>query len=267
MSDGTDTLHVTREAGIVTVTIDRPEKKNALDTPTFAALHAVLREVATSAEDRVLVITGAGGDFCSGADLSSVVDPDEHPLARMRRIHDVALTLHRMTVPTIAKVSGVAVGAGWNLALACDLVVASEDARFSQIFAKRGLSLDFGGSWLLPRLVGLHRAKELALFGDMVAAEQALRMGLVNRVVPGDALDDTVDDWARRLATGPPVALSQSKQLLNDGLTATMAQALEAESQAQVTNFATTDTAEAFVAFAQKRDPEFTGGSALGGSR
>lgn len=267
MSQATDTLAVTRDEGVVTVTINRPEKKNALDTPTFAALQTVLREVHGRADDRVLVVTGAGGDFCSGADLSSLGDPDEHPVDRMRRIHEVALSLHRLPTPTIAKVSGVAVGAGFNLALGCDLVLATEDARFSQIFAKRGLSVDFGGSWLLPRLVGLHRAKELALFGDLLSAEQALEMGLVNRVGTAGEIDALTHEWSRRLADGPPVALSQSKQLLNDGLQATMEQALDAESQAQVTNFATVDTTEAFAAFIEKRDPQFTGRSALGSSR
>ena len=267
MGEGAETVRVERDEGVVTVTIDRPEKKNALDTPTFAALQDVLREVQATDEDRVLVITGAGGDFCSGADLSSVADPSEHPLDRMRRIHEVALTLHRVTVPTIAKVSGVAVGAGWNLALGCDLILASEDARFSQIFAKRGLSVDFGGSWLLPRLIGLHRAKELALFADMPSAHQAAELGLVNRVVPAEELDAVTEQWARRLVAGPPVALSQTKRLLDDALQVTMAEALEAESHAQVANFATADTAEAFAAFVDKREPRFTGRSALGGPR
>ena len=267
MSQGARTLDVVREDGVVTATINRPEKKNALDTATFAALQTVLREVESSDDDRVLVITGAGGDFCSGADLSAASDPNEHPLDRMRRIHDVALSLHRMSVPTIAKVPGVAVGAGWNLALGCDLVLAAENARFSQIFAKRGLSLDFGGSWLLPRLVGLHRAKELALFAGMVSAQEALELGLVNRVVGVDELDEVTDSWARALAEGPPVALSQSKRLLNDALQVTLEQALDAESHAQVANFATADTAEAFAAFMDRREPTFTGRSALGGPR
>ena len=267
MGQRAETLDVARTDGVATVIINRPEKKNALDTPTFTALQRVFREVESSEDDRVLVVTGAGGDFCSGADLSSAADPNEHPLDRMRRIHDVALTLHRMSVPTIAKVSGVAVGAGWNLALGCDLVLAAEDARFSQIFAKRGLSLDFGGSWLLPRLIGLHRAKELALFADMLSARDALELGLVNRVVPLEELDDLTDTWARRLAEGPPVALSQSKRLLNDALQVTLEQALDAESHAQVANFATADTAEAFAAFLEKREPTFTGRSALGGPR
>ena len=132
----------------------------------------------------------------------------------MRHVGDVALALHRLPQPTIAKVRGVAVGAGCNLALGCDLVVAGETARFSEIFAKRGLSVDFGGSWVLPRRVGLHRAKELAFFADIIEANEAERIGLVNRVVPDGELDAFVDDWATRLAAGPPIALALTKRLL-----------------------------------------------------
>ena len=114
----------------------------------------------------------------------------------MRALGDVALRLHRIPKPTIAKVGGVAAGAGMSMALGCDLVVASDSARFSQIFSKRGLSVDFGASWLLPRLIGLHRAKELAFFADIIDARQALEFGLVNRVVPADQLDEFVTDWA-----------------------------------------------------------------------
>ena len=117
----------------------------------------------------------------------------------MRHVGDVALALHRLPKPTIAKVRGVAVGAGCNMALGCDLVVASDNARFSEIFARRGLSIDFGGSWVLPRIVGMHRAKELALFADIIDAAEAERIGLVNRVVPDAEIDAFVDDWAARL--------------------------------------------------------------------
>ncbi len=158
------------------------------------------------------------GAFCSGADLWAAgptrrgTPPDLHHAPRGRR----GLALHRIPQPTIAKVGGVAAGAGCNLALGCDLIVASDDARFSEIFARRGLSLDFGGSWLLPRLIGLHRAKEMALFADIMSAKEAEALGLVNRVVPAGELDAFVDDWAPRLAQGPPVALAQTKRLLND---------------------------------------------------
>lgn len=264
MTQEFETLSVERSGGVATLTLNRPRKKNAITGQMFSELLSVLREVQADDDDRVLVVTGAGGDFCSGADLSAPAAPDVHPVDRMRRVATVALALHDLTKPSIAKVRGVAVGAGCNLALGCDLVVASRDARFSEIFAQRGLSLDFGGSWLLPRLVGLHKAKELALLADILSASQANEMGLVNRVLPDEDLDEFATDWARRLAAGPPVALSLNKRMLNDSLQMSMAQALEEEGRSQVVNFATTDTAEARNAFLDKRAPVFTGGSALG---
>ncbi len=146
-----------------------------------------------------------------------------------------------------------------SMALGCDLVVASESARFSQIFSRRGLSVDFGASWLLPRLIGLHRAKELAFFADILSAEEAAAFGLVNRVVPDAELDATVGEWAERLAQGPPLALSLTKTMLNGSLNLSFDQALEEESRSQATNFGTADTAEAILAFSQKRDPVFKG--------
>jgi 2-(1,2-epoxy-1,2-dihydrophenyl)acetyl-CoA isomerase len=169
------------------------------------------------------------------------------------------LALHRLPKPTIAKVDGIAAGAGCNMALGCDLIVASEEARFSEIFARRGLSIDFGGSWLLPRLVGLHRAKELALLADIISAKEALELGLVNRVVPGVDLDGFVDAWARQLAAGPPIALAMTKSLLNQSFEVSMAHALEEEGRSQVVNFSTADTAEALAAFMEKREPRFQG--------
>jgi 2-(1,2-epoxy-1,2-dihydrophenyl)acetyl-CoA isomerase len=254
-----ETLLVERDGGIVTVTLNRPEKKNAANDQMWLDLSAVFAEVADRAEDRVLVITGAGGAFCSGADLSSTDSLTRSGLARMRHIGSVALALHRLPKPTIAKVIGVAAGAGCNLALGCDLIVASDSARFSEIFAKRGLSLDFGGSWLLPRLVGMHKAKELALLADVIPASEAERLGIVNRVVPADELDAFVDDWARRLAAGPPLALSMSKTMLNNSLMVSMDQALEDEARAQSVNFSTKDFSEAIRAFMEKRDPDFQG--------
>jgi 2-(1,2-epoxy-1,2-dihydrophenyl)acetyl-CoA isomerase len=177
----------------------------------------------------------------------------------MRRLGDVALALHHISKPTIAKVDGVAVGAGFSLALGCDLVVCTEQARLSMIFSKRGLSLDNGASWLLPRLIGMARAKEVALFGDMWSAEEALAIGLVNRVLPVSEIDAFVDDWARRLADGPPLAISMTKSLLHASSNASMEQAVEDEARCQALNFSSQDTAEAMAAFKEKRAPVFIG--------
>ena len=252
------TLELTRSAGVATLTLDRPAKKNAIDAVMWVELREVLDEVAASTEDRVLVVTGAGGAFCSGADLSDV-GGERHQLETMRGIADVALRLHRLAKPTIAKVGGVAVGAGCNLALGCDLVVASEEARFSEIFSKRGLSIDFGGSYLLPRHISLHKAKELAFFADIISASEAAGMGLVNKVVPADELDRFVEGWAMRLAAGPPLALSMTKTMLDNAFAVSMGQALEDEGRCQTVNFATADTAEAMRAFLDKREPKFEG--------
>lgn len=261
MNDKTDAssepVVISREGPVATVTINRPHRKNALNNDAWAGLQEALRSTRKDPEVRVVVITGANGDFCAGADLSG--GHTDHPLDRMHWINDIALSLHEMPKPVIAKVSGVAVGAGWNLALGCDLVVAGADARFSQIFAKRGLSLDFGGSWLLPRLVGMQQAKRLALLADFVDAEEALSLGVVTWVKPNEELDVFVADLAQRIADQPPVAVAQSKALLQEGVDQSLREALENEARAQAINFATEDAPAAFEAFRNKTTPVFTG--------
>ena len=212
-----ETIRVERSEGVVTITLDRPHRKNAATLTMWSELLATFRAINDSAEDRAVILTGAGGDFCSGADLTDVGDgPPDHWMKGMRHIGAVCLALHRLPQPVIAKVDGVAAGAGLNMALACDLVVASDRSRFSEIFSRRGLSVDFGGSWLLPRQIGLHRARELVLLADIIDAAEAERIGLVNRVLPEAELDAFVADWAARLAAGPPIALRLSKRVLND---------------------------------------------------
>jgi enoyl-CoA hydratase/carnithine racemase len=256
-----EVLLSTDAAGVRTLTLNRPERKNAINARLWVELADALRAAARDTELRVLVITGADGAFCSGADIST--PEDIHPRHKMRRLTDVALALHELTVPTIAKVSGVAVGAGWNLALGCDFVVATPESRFCQIFSKRGLSVDLGGSWLLPKLVGLQQAKRLVLLAEMIDATEAHELGLVTWVKPAEEIDSFVARLAERLAAGPPVALAQSKTLLNDGANATLRDALANEARAQPGNFATVDSTEAYAAFAEKRDAAFNGRWAL----
>ncbi|WP_082963748.1 enoyl-CoA hydratase-related protein [Mycobacterium sp. 852002-51961_SCH5331710] len=243
--------------GVRTLTLNRPDRKNAINAQLWEELADSLRAAARDTDLRALVITGAGGAFCSGADIGT--PEDIHPRHKLRRLTDVALALHELSVPTIARVTGVAVGAGWNLALGCDFVVATPEARFCQIFSKRGLSVDLGGSWLLPKLVGLQQAKRLVLLADTIDAEEARSLGLVTWVRPADEIDGFVTDLAARLAAGPPVALAQSKALLNDGANATLREALANEARAQPGNFATADSTEAYAAFAAKREAVFTG--------
>jgi 2-(1,2-epoxy-1,2-dihydrophenyl)acetyl-CoA isomerase len=249
-------LLTTDDDGVRTLTLNRPDRKNAINPQLWHELADALRVTARD-DVRVLVITGAGGAFCSGADISS--PEDIHPRHKLRRLTDVALALHELPIPTIAKVNGVAVGAGWNLALGCDFVVATPESRFCQVFSKRGLSVDLGGSWLLPKLVGLQQAKRLVLLADTIDADEAQSLGLVTWVKPTAEIDAFVADLAGRLAAGPPVALAQSKALLNDGADTTLRQALANEARAQPGNFATADSMEAYAAFAEKREPVFTG--------
>jgi 2-(1,2-epoxy-1,2-dihydrophenyl)acetyl-CoA isomerase len=255
-----ETIIVERsDDGIVTVTLNRPEKKNAINGKMWDELLATFREVRASATDRVMVLTGAGDAFCGGADLTAGgIDP-RHQLDRMHHFGGVGLALHEIPKPCIAKVNGVAVGAGLNIALGCDLIVAGESARFSEIFAQRGLSIDLGGSWLLPRLVGIHKAKELALLAEIVSAKEAERIGIVNRVVPDAELDKFVGEWAAKLAAGPPIALQMTKRMITSGLTMSMGESLHWEAMAQTVTSGTQDTAEAMRAFVEKRKPQFKG--------
>jgi len=258
-----DTILVGRDGGIATVTFNRPQKKNAITSGLLDELDAALDSAVRDPGVRVLVLTGAGGDFSSGADLTDRGGPGSGSgapfLLHMRRMADAILRIHRFSKPTIAAVDGVAVGMGMNMALACDLVIATDRARFCEIFPRRGMAIDGGGSWILPRLVGLHKAKELAFFGDMVAAEDAFAMGLVNRVVPASELDAAVAQWAGRLATGPTVALSLTKGMLNNAFSVSVDQALEDEARSQHITFSTADLKEALAAFVEKREASFTG--------
>ena len=253
-----DILVERNASGVVTLTLNRPHHKNAVTFPMWNELQRIFQEVSNSTTDRVLVITGSAPAFCSGADLSTGA-PDGHPLHGMGPVNAAANALHEVTKPTIAKVNGVAVGAGMNLALGCDLIVAGEGARFSEIFVKRGLSVDFGGTWLLPRLIGVHKAKELALFGDVISAQDAAEIGIVNRVVADSELDNFVDNWAERLAAGPPLAMQQTKKMLSNAFSQSLSEALDAEASAQTVNLVSEDTREGIKAFLEKRPPKFEG--------
>jgi 2-(1,2-epoxy-1,2-dihydrophenyl)acetyl-CoA isomerase len=244
------------------MTIDRPERKNAIPFDGWPELEAAFAAFQAS-DQRVLVIIGAGGEFCAGADLDPArldrLQTVEDRHVRMRTVGNAALALHRLTKPTIAAVDWVAVGAGMNLALGCDVVVATERARFSEIFVKRGLTVDFGGSWLLPRIIGLQRAKELALSGRMVGAEEASRIGLVAEVVAVEALEERVAEVAGSFLDGAPVAQMFAKQTINASFQISLADALSWEGEAQSIALGTEDAGEGVLAFLEKRDPVWKG--------
>ncbi len=238
-----------------------PSRKNAVPPSGWSEL-AEAFDAFEDSPQRVLVVTGADGDFCAGADMHKEVIATPSAAdnaARMRRTNAAALALHRISKPTIAAVDGVAVGAGMNLALGCDIVVATNRARFSEIFVKRGLTVDFGGTWLLPRLIGLARARELALTGRILGAGEAFEMGMIAAVVPAEALSSTVTEMAEVLSAGAPLAQAIIKRALDRSSSMTFEQALSFEEQAQAVLLGSEDLVEGAAAFVQKRDPRFEG--------
>ncbi|HYH49152.1 MAG TPA: enoyl-CoA hydratase-related protein [Acidimicrobiia bacterium] len=231
--------------GVLTLTINRPEKRNAIDGAVLAGLEAGLARARRDPEVRVLVLRGAAGYFSAGIDLPFAMGTNLHRLDFMRLVGDAAIAIHRLPVPSISVVEGGAYGLACNMALACDLTVATDDAVLCEVFTKLNLSLDGGGAWLLPRLVGLKKAKELAFFADKIPAAEAQRLGLVNCVVPAAELEAQVKEWTTRLASGPTTALSLTKQMLNETYAMSFEQAIDAESNAQTINAANIKTPSA----------------------
>ena len=254
-------LRVERDGHVTTVTIDRPEAKNACTGDMWVALGETFRAIGYSGT-RAIVLTGAGNDFCAGADLAGGPGGgalEGSHLAAMRVLGDAVVAVHSCPVPVIAKVDGVCVGAGLGLALAGDLIWCSDRARFSAIFAKRGLSLDFGTSWLLRQRIGVHKAKEVAFTAEMMNGARAHDIGFVNAVVPAAELDRAVAELAATIAGGPPLALSMTKRQLDNAGSSSLVQAVENEALAQNVNIATDDLREALTAYAERRPPDFQG--------
>jgi 2-(1,2-epoxy-1,2-dihydrophenyl)acetyl-CoA isomerase len=255
-------LEIEDRGAIRWLTMNRPDRRNAIPPDGWSDLEKAFTDFDQS-DSRVLIVTGAGGAFCSGADLDSSRIDGERTIAqqeaRMKVIGAAAMALHRCTKPTIAAVDGIAAGAGLNLAIGCDVTIASTTARFSEIFVRRGLTVDFGGTWLLPKAVGLQRAKELALSGRIIDASEALAIGLILEVVEVDDLVARATTLAESFLAGAPIGQMLAKQGLDRGYEASFAQALAWEGQAQSLCFSTEDMKEGVAAFLEKRPPKFEG--------
>ncbi|MEV0986032.1 enoyl-CoA hydratase-related protein [Streptomyces sp. NPDC049949] len=253
------------EGGVSWITLNRPEAMNAVTWDQRERVIALLAGASADPGVRAVVITATGKGFCAGADLRGApAAPGERvagDVARMIRLGAQRLITAVLDCekPVLAAVNGTAAGIGAHLALACDLVVAAESARFIEVFVRRGLVPDGGGAYLLPRLVGPQKAKELMFFGDAVPAAEAERLGLVNRVVPAAELESTVREWAERLAQGPTRALALTKQLVNASLDGGRAAALAAEATAQEINMTTADANEGVASFVERRSPKYLG--------
>ena len=258
-------ITVKRENGIARITLNRPDRLNALTGVMSDELVEAFTAIRGDEDVRAVVLTGAGRGFCSGQDLTEFEEayrsggrPDirEH-LARA--YHRLIPMIVETPKPVIAGVNGVAAGAGVSLAAACDIRIASEEARFTQAFVKIGLAPDSGGTWLLPRLIGYAKALELSMTGDMVDAATALDLGLVNRVVAADVFEKEVAEYAARLAAMPTAALGATKELFRGTFSIDLEEALHREADAQARMGQTEDHLEGVMAFAEKREPKFRG--------
>jgi 2-(1,2-epoxy-1,2-dihydrophenyl)acetyl-CoA isomerase len=260
-----DLLEISKD-GVTVLTLNRPERLNAMSTAMLDGLLEALPRLAADEGVGVVVLTGAGRGFCAGGDVKAMAEGREFDdgtleakAQGLRRRMEVSRWLHEMPKPTIAMVRGAAAGAGLSLALACDLRVAADNARFATAFARVGYSGDFGGSWFLTQLVGTAKARELYYTADIVDAAQALALHLVNRVVPDARLEEETLALARRLASGPRVALRYMKRNMNAAETNTLTEHLDLEAWHHTRCGATEDHREATKAFVEKREPVFRG--------
>ena len=256
-----DTVQVAQDSGVLTLTLNRPDVLNAVNEQLSLELQEAVRYAEREAAVRCIVVTGAGRGFCSGQDLRDRVGVGEISYADSlrRRYNPVILRLATIEKPVIAAVNGVAAGAGCSLALVCDLRIASDKASFIEVFARVGLIPDSGSTYFLPRLVGLGKAFELAYLAEPVDAQDALRLGLVNRVVPHDTLPVATMELARRLAAGPTKGYGLAKRGLRYALRATLEEVLTYEAYLQEIAGHTADHREGVAAFLEKRTPNFTG--------
>ncbi|HUI26478.1 MAG TPA: enoyl-CoA hydratase-related protein [Candidatus Kryptonia bacterium] len=257
-------IQFTIENNVAWITMNRPDARNAVNAEMRDELIAVFTDARANGDIRALVLTGAGKGFCTGADLSGPrgqgpAGPGAGREVMKQSSQRLIRALWELEKPVIAAVNGVAAGLGSHLAFASDLVIAAQDARFIEVFVRRGIAIDAAGAFLLPRLIGLPKAKELVFFGDDLSADEAARIGLANKVVPGDQLAAAAREWAEKLAQGPTFAIGMSKRLLNRSLESSFETALEEEALAQSLVTQSEDTREGMTAFMERRAPQFKG--------
>jgi 2-(1,2-epoxy-1,2-dihydrophenyl)acetyl-CoA isomerase len=266
-----DQLTAREDGGVLWLTLNRPEAANALTPDQRDRMIDLLADASRRVEVRAVVITATGQHFCTGADLRASRGGPARPAGVPEQVMgDVARVIQQgaqrlvtavvdCEKPVIGAINGTAAGIGAHLALACDLVLAAEGARFIEVFVRRGLVPDGAGCWLLPRLIGLQRVKELMFFGDDLPAAEAERIGLVNRVVPEGELEKVATEWATRLASGPTRSIGLTKALLNRSLDSDRPTAFREEALAQELNMSTHDANEGVAAFVERRDPMYEG--------
>ncbi|MFT3800791.1 MAG: enoyl-CoA hydratase [Burkholderiaceae bacterium] len=252
------------DAGVLTLTMNRPERRNALNPALLSRLHDALQRAATDREVRAIVLTGAGQAFSAGGDVKAMADGAfdatlEERVRSLRERMESARLLHQMPKPTIAVIQGAAAGAGLSLALACDFRLATPDAKITTAFAKVGLSGDFGGSFFLTQLVGSAKARELYLLSPLLTGQQAFEAGLVTRVIPGDRIEAESAAFARELASGPTITLGYIKKNINLAEHASLEAVFDAEALHHSRCSQTDDHREASRAFVEKRAPAFRG--------
>lgn len=256
----TTPLIVARDGAVVTLQFNRPESLNALDVPTAQAFLAAMRAIATDGSVRAVVLKGSGRAFIAGGDLAAMSAAPRQTVAELLgAINEAVLLMQRIDAPIIAQVHGVAAGGGLSLMLMCDFVLVAEKTRFNLAYIKLGANCDVGASWSLPRLVGLRKALEIALLSEDFDADEALRLGLINRVVPALELEATVNALAQRLASGPTTAYGHMRRLMRASQDTDLANALQAEARGFDACTQTADLPEGIAAFLAKRAPRFTG--------
>lgn len=257
-----DFIHLQVDKGLATITFNRPKVFNSFNKEMAFALQDALDECATNSEVRAVLITGNGKAFCAGQDIQEITDPALNPGFKAildDHYNPIVLKIRNLEKPVVAAVNGVAAGAGANLALCCDVVVAAESAVFIQAFSKIGLIPDSAGTFFLPRLIGFGKASAIMMLADKITATEADQLGMIYKVLPDAVFLDAAQNIALTLAAMPTVALANTKQALNESFNNTIEKQLQLESKLQIASAATEDYAEGVAAFIEKRKPEFRG--------